>query len=239
MLLRGEIALVLRVAPRRKKSNPSLVVAYLRASKDEQKLSPEAQRDGIERWAAQHGLTIASWHSDHLSGATPMGDRPGLLEALASLEQHKASALVVLRRCRLGRGQSIVLDIEAEVLLKGARVLDTEAAPDAPDDESEMMRKGMWDLFNAVERKRIGRRTREALAVLKRQGVHLGGRPYGWDRNGQPIASEQAALLRMHELAANGNTQGQIVHALTVEGHQPRGSQWNVTTISRALRRVV
>ena len=237
MLLRGGIALIYRVSRRRKKSNPALVVAYLRASKDEQKLSPDAQREGIERWAAQHGLTVATWHSDHLSGSTPMGDRPGLLEALASLEHHKASALVVLRRCRLGRGQSIVIDIESEVLAKGARVLDTEAAPDAPDDESEMMRKGMWDLFNAVERKRIGRRTREALAVLKRQGVHLGGRPYGWNRQGEPIASEQAALLRMRELAANGNTQGEIVQTLTGEGHKPRGTQWNVTTVSRALRR--
>lgn len=222
---------------RRKKSNPALVVAYLRASKDEQKLSPDAQREGIERWAAQHGLTVASWHSDHLSGSTPLADRPGLMEAMASLDSHKASALVVLRRCRLGRGQAIVLDIEAEVLAKGAKVYDTEAAPDAPDDETEMMRKGMWDLFNAVERKRIGRRTREALAVLKRQGVHLGGRPFGWDRAGQPIAHEQAALLRMRELAANGNSQPEICRILTAEGHQPRGERWQVTTVSRAVRR--
>lgn len=222
---------------RRKKSNPSLVVAYLRASKDEQTLSPDAQRDGIERWAALHGLTVCSWHEDHVSGATPLKERAGLTEALASLEKHRAAALVVLRRCRLGRGQSVVLDIEADVITKGGRVLDTEAPPNAPDDETEMMRKGMWDLFNAVERKRIGRRTREALAVLKRQGVHLGGYPYGWDREGQPIALEQAALLRMRELAANGNSQPEIVRVLSAEGHRPRGAKWNVTTVSRALRR--
>ena len=212
--------------------NMRLVVAYLRTSKDEQNLGLEAQRAGIEQWCARHGLEVSSWHEEQLSGATPVAQRPALTEALDAMRAANAHALVVLRRCRLGRDPKVIIEIESL-----ATVLDTEAAPDAsPDDESEYMRRGMWDLMNAVERKRISRRTREALAALKARGVKLGNYPFGFDHSGQPIATEQAALLRMRTLKAEGQPLRAIAQQLTLDGLPPRGSKWQLSTISRLLQ---
>jgi hypothetical protein len=62
---------------RRSAGNPSLAVAYVRVSTEDQNLGPEAQRAAIERWAPSRGITVAAWHQDCLSGATAVEDRPG------------------------------------------------------------------------------------------------------------------------------------------------------------------
>jgi DNA invertase Pin-like site-specific DNA recombinase len=49
---------------RSKNGSPKVAVAYIRVSKDEQKLGPEAQRASIEAWATREGIAVASWHVD-------------------------------------------------------------------------------------------------------------------------------------------------------------------------------
>ena len=62
--------------PRKKPADPTLAVAYLRVSTDDQKLGPEIQRDQIGRWAAANGVTVLSWHFDEgVSGGTAIEKR--------------------------------------------------------------------------------------------------------------------------------------------------------------------
>jgi DNA invertase Pin-like site-specific DNA recombinase len=71
--------------------NPLVAVAYCRASRDEQRLSPEAQRAAIEAWARSQGVSVASWHVDQgVCSVDPIEQRPGLVAALAALREHRA-----------------------------------------------------------------------------------------------------------------------------------------------------
>jgi hypothetical protein len=45
--------------------SPHVAIAYLRASKNEQLLSREAQRAAIEAWAIREGARVAAWCTDH------------------------------------------------------------------------------------------------------------------------------------------------------------------------------
>ena len=67
------------MSKRVKSGSPLVAVAYLRASKDEQRLSPEAQRAAVEAWAAREGVQVAAYFIDQGvgQGAPPLrGVRP-------------------------------------------------------------------------------------------------------------------------------------------------------------------
>src|SRR5580692_9105499 len=96
-----------------KAGSPLVAVAYLRVSKDDQKLGPEAQRASIEAWATREGVQVVAWHVDHgVCSVTAIDARPGLLGALASLRGHGAGVLVAAKRDRLSRDVVLTAMIE-------------------------------------------------------------------------------------------------------------------------------
>jgi hypothetical protein len=65
---------------------PGLAVAYLRASKDEKRLSPEAQRSAINVWAAREGAHVAAWCLDQgVRSIAPIAERPALPDGVMSI----------------------------------------------------------------------------------------------------------------------------------------------------------
>jgi len=71
------------MARKKPQTDPTLAVALLRVSTDEQALGMEAQRAAIAGWAERQGITIAHWAEDvGVSGGADLDKRPGLLEAL-------------------------------------------------------------------------------------------------------------------------------------------------------------
>src|SRR5580692_8132311 len=92
------------MSKRVKVGSPLVAVAYIRVSKDEQKLGPEAQRASIEAWAAREGVSVASWQVDQgVCSVTPIEGRPALLAALGALREYGAGVLVVAKRDRIAR----------------------------------------------------------------------------------------------------------------------------------------
>ena len=84
--------------------NPRVAIAYLRASKDEQRLSPEAQRAGIEAWAERESICVTAWCVDQgVRSVSPVARRPALRAALVALRRHRAGVLVVAKRDRVAR----------------------------------------------------------------------------------------------------------------------------------------
>ena len=64
------------MSKRVKNGSPLVAVAYVRVSKDDQKLGPEAQRASIEAWAAREGVRVASWHVDQgVCSVTPQAEK--------------------------------------------------------------------------------------------------------------------------------------------------------------------
>lgn len=89
---------------RKPKTSPTIAVAYLRVSTDEQALGMEAQRAAMEAWAGREGVTIAAWCEDlGISGGADLEDRPGLVEALRLVRELRAGRLVAHKADRIAR----------------------------------------------------------------------------------------------------------------------------------------
>jgi DNA invertase Pin-like site-specific DNA recombinase len=222
-------------------SNPKSAVAYLRVSTADQRNGIEAQREAIERWASTQCVEIVAWFCDQgVSGAAPLDDRPGLLDALNALRAQCAGVLLTAKRDRLARDVSTAAAIERLVKEAGASIVTADGLDSNDTPEGQLVRT-IIDAMAAYERALIRARTKAALRAKKSKGEVVGSVPFGFaaDDRGQlvPCGNEQAALKRMRELAASGRSQPEICRALTAEGHKPRGAKWNITTVSRALRR--
>jgi len=97
------------------------------------------------------------------------------------------------------------------------------------------------------EREAIGERTQEALAELRRQGVRLGGAPYGWrysndvDPHGRryliEIPEEQRGIRRICEMYDADVYLKDICKILDAEAIPARGPRWHKFTLYRVLKR--
>jgi DNA invertase Pin-like site-specific DNA recombinase len=116
---------------------PHVAVAYLRASTDEQRLSPQAQRACIKAWAARERVRVAAWHVDRgVCSVAPFAERPALSAALGALRTHRAGLLVVARRDRIARDVVLAAQLERDAALAGARLVSAagEGNGDSPAD---------------------------------------------------------------------------------------------------------
>src|SRR5690606_11300100 len=119
-----------------------VAIAYIRASTGRQHLGPEAQRHAIEAWATREGVHVAAWHEDlGVSGKTPLERRPGLMAALASVTEHRAGLLVVVKRDRLARDNEVMPVAEAALARAGARVVTPTGEGEGDDPASVLMRR--------------------------------------------------------------------------------------------------
>ena len=220
------------------------VTIYTRVSTDEQAatgLGLAAQMAACEAFAAKAGHTIAACHTDAgVSGACGIEDRPGLMAAVAGLR--RGDALVVAKRCRLGRDQMAILMIEKAVSRKGAVILSSDGIGNADDPASQFM-KQIIDAASVYERGLIRSRTRAALAAKRRAGELAGEVPFGWmaDDNGRliEVAEEQAVLAIIGELRRAGVSLRRIAKALTDAGHRTKkgNATWTHTSVKSILDR--
>lgn len=216
---------------------PDVAVAYMRVSTAEQRLGCDAQRGEIQRMAAQEGLTIVAWHEDKgVSGVTPMDERPGLLAAFHSLQEHRAGVLIAAKRDRLARDVVVAATIQRLVLSYGAQLMTTDGAGTADTPEANFMRT-LMDAMAQFERALIRSRTSAALQAKRKRGELAGGVPYGWvadaHRRLQPNPQEQTVIRIVRGLAAQGLSIRRIAGKLELAGIQPRGARWHHTTIVR------
>ena len=219
-------------------------ILYTRVSSDEQAASGlglAAQVAACESFAAKAGHTVTACHTDAgISGAAGLEDRPGLMAAIAGLR--RGDALMIAKRCRLGRDQMAILMIEKAVSRKGAVILSADGVGNGDDPASQLM-KGMVDQFSIYERAMIRSRTKAALAAKRRAGELAGEVPFGWmaDDNGKliEVADEQAILRIIGELRSAGVSLRKIAAILTESGHTTKKGNgvWSHTTVKSILDR--
>lgn len=217
---------------------------YTRVSTDEQGASGlglAAQMAACESFAAKAGHTITACQTDAgISGAAGIEDRPGLMAAVAGLR--KGDALVIAKRCRLGRDQMAILMIEKAVARKGATILSADGVGNGDDPASQLM-KGMVDQFSIYERAMIRSRTKAALAAKRRAGELAGEVPFGWqageDGRLVEVEAEQTILRIIGELRAAGVSLRKIAAILTEAGHATKKGNvvWSHTTVKSILER--
>jgi DNA invertase Pin-like site-specific DNA recombinase len=205
------------------------VIAYVRVSSEEQadsRAGLEAQRAAIQAECARRGWQIVEVVEDAGYSAKDL-KRPGVRAALEQLERRRAHGLVVAKLDRLSRSMLDFTAVMAKAQKEGWALVALDCAVDTTTPAGEAMAH-VLATFAQFERRLIGQRTREALAVKKKQGVRL-GRP--------PSISPQLAK-RIRSMRTRGMTLQKICDRLNREGvPTPRGgAAWRPTSLRGVLR---
>lgn len=150
------------------------IIAYMRVSTKRQGLGLDAQRETITAYAAAHGCRIIAEYSEKESGKETL-NRPALQDAIKHAISMKAT-LVVAKLDRLSR------DVADIFSLKKRKGLSIEICD---MDASDTMMLGIFATLAQKERELISKRTKEALAARKAQGLPMGN----------PKASEHMAAI--------------------------------------------
>ena len=234
---------------KRVQGSPKLAIAYVRVSTEGQKLGPEAQRAAIEEWARREGIGIVQWCIDQgVGGATELEERPGLVEALVALREHRAGVLVVAKRDRLARDAAVAALIDRSVRREGAVILSADGVGNGEDPGQQFLRT-VIDGAAAYERALIRQRTKAAAAAKKARGQRVGTVPYGYRVAEKGVQNEQGRMQTLEpdpgEQAVMARIWGMrerslraIVAALQAEGIVGRtGRPLQVTQVRRLMKR--
>ncbi|MGO9711878.1 MAG: recombinase family protein [Polyangiaceae bacterium] len=216
------------MSKRVRSGSPLVAVAYIRVSKDDQKLGPDAQRASIEAWAAREGVQVAAWHVDQgVCSVTAIDQRPALVAALGSLREHSAGVLVVAKRDRIARDVVLTAGVERAAAGAGAVVVSAAGEGNGAAPADAFMRT-VIDGAAAYERALIRARTTAALAVIRARGQKTGGSvPYGFalaadGRTLVAVEGEQATIARARTLASEGRSLRSVAAQLAAEGYTSR-----------------
>ena len=201
-----------------------IILGYVRVSTDKQIESGaglEGQRTYLIAEATRRGAHLEVISEAEATSGKSTRKRPALAEAMNRLDRGEAHALAVSKLDRLSRSVADFLAI-LERSRKGKWAL---IIGDLSIDTSTPMGEAMATIsatFAQLERKRIGERTREALAVKKSQGVRLGAP--------QTIALE----VRQYIIDQVGAGKGyrEVMRLLNDEAiPTARGTQWHASTV--------
>lgn len=203
------------------------VVGYIRVSTAEQATSGlglAAQREALDREAQRRGWELVAVEEDHASGKT-MRNRPGLAEALRKVAAGEADTLMVSKLDRLARSVSDFARLMDEFREAGWGLIVLDLGVDTTSIMGEAM-ANVVAAFAQAERRRIGERTREAMAQAKANGRRLGRPPVlGDDVRGRIRAMREA-----------GQTFRAIADTLSSENiPTAHGGSWHPNTIRRIV----
>lgn len=206
------------------------IIGYCRVSTDEQGASGlglEAQRETIEREAARRGWQLVRVYQDVASGGTTNG-RHGLTEAVDAIESGDASGLLVAKLDRLSRSLADFATLMDRARRRGWELVVADLGIDTTSPTGELLSSVVASM-SAYERRLIGQRTREALAVLRARGVRL-GRP--------PAVPMSVVRLAARRRGAGRSLAG-IADELTAKGIPTGqgGRRWYPSTVSKLLQR--
>jgi len=186
----------------------------------------EAQRAAIQRECEKRGWEIVDVVEDAGYSAKDLR-RPGVRGALEELERGGADALVVAKLDRLSRSMLDFTSVMAKAQKEGWALVALDCAVDTTTPAGEAMAH-VLATFAQFERRLIGERTREALAVKKRQGVRLG----------RPASISPQLARRIRSMRTRGLTLQEISDRLNRdEVPTPRGGAvWRPTSLRAVLR---
>jgi DNA invertase Pin-like site-specific DNA recombinase len=207
---------------------PLRVVGYLRVSTSEQAESGaglEAQREAIRAEAARREWTLMAIYEDTASGKSTLG-REGLMLAVEAVEHGEAAALVVAKLDRLSRSLIDFAALMERSRKKGWALVALDLGVDTTTPSGELM-ASVLAVFAQFERRLIGQRTRDALAVKRAAGVRLG----------RPPALPMTLVRRLDRERRDGATLQQIADRLNAEGIATAhgGVRWYRATVGKVL----
>lgn len=220
------------------------IIGYMRVSTDQQTesgLGLEAQKKAIEDYATKRRQSIAAFYQDEgISGSLSLDKRPGILNAISTLE--KGDILAIAKRDRLGRDPFIVAMIEAAIERKGGQIISAAGEGTDNDDPASILMRRMIDAFAEYERLIIKARTKAALRIKKEKGQRVGHIPFGYQLAQDGIHLEQninerSILKQMNILQNKGYSIREIAQIMNKKQMLNRNqSKWNHASIFRMIK---
>lgn len=162
-----------------------MVIAYLRISTGRQHL--ENQEGEIKRYAKAKDIIIDRWVTEIISGKTSRKNR---LLGNAVRKLKRGDTLVVTELSRLSRTLHEIMEIMKICVDNGVTVCSTKDGYVFDDSINSKVLSFAFGLAAEIEHKLISQRTREALAIRKAEGKHI-GRKHG--------SSPKMELLKSHK----------------------------------------
>jgi len=150
-----------------------MIYGYIRVSTDRQTV--ENQRFEIANFCKQHKINIEGWVEETISG-TKSFDKRKLGVLLGKLKTD--DILICSELSRLGRDLLMIMSILNICMDKQVKVWTIKDNYRLGNDIQAKVLAFAFGISAEIERKLISQRTKEALARLKAEGIHV-GRPKG------------------------------------------------------------
>jgi DNA invertase Pin-like site-specific DNA recombinase len=203
-------------------------IGYIRVSTEEQadsRAGLDAQRAAILAEAQRRGWHLVEVIEDAGFSGKDL-NRPGIVAALEALRRHKADTLVVAKLDRLSRSMLDFSILLRRALLEHWALVALDIGVDTTTASGELY-ANMLVTFAQFERRRMGERTRDALAEKRKSGVTLG----------RPRTMPEAVVARIRAERAAGRTLSAIADGLSSDAVPTAqgGRRWYPSTVRKAL----
>jgi len=229
-------------------------VAYIRASTEEQQATLSAQAQRCQHYCAFKELELVREFVDSGTSATvPFAHRQSAVELLTFCREHEIRQIIVSKLDRAFRDTVDCLLTVAKLQEHGygLHILDVDLDTTTANGQffvTIMAAMAQWEL------KRRAERQKEALAVMRSQGLRLGQEPYGWTAHQDPSLGvtcrenvraklapheeEQSTLIDIFHWRANGMGCGVIARRLNEDGISTKTGRgrWHKATVQSVIR---
>jgi site-specific DNA recombinase len=221
-------------------------VAYVRESTEEQGqgFSPDAQREGIRRFAPENTLELVGEYCDFHSGWRKSEARPEFQRLMADAAEGKFDVVLVFHTSRFARNQ-----VEArryKQLLRerlGIRVISvTQPMGEDHTDPSVFLAESIHEMFDEYYSVSLSFWTRSGLREKARQGHLVGSLPWGYVRDpatkiAAPHPERAPLVLGIFERYATGQESDRTLAAwLNAKGARTtRGRLFSKDTVREML----
>ena len=205
-------------------------------------VSLAAQEAKIREWAASNGATAVRIFRDEAISGKRRTNRPGLMDALATIG--KGDALVVCSLSRLARSTIDTIEISEQLRKIGADLVSMSESIDTTTAAGKMVFQ-MMAVLAEFEREQLSERVRFALAHKRKRREKTGGSvPYGYRPTGadkvrlEPEQAEQQVISRILRWREQGASLRQIAAKLEKRGIQSKqGNKWSAKILAELIAR--
>ena len=164
-----------RAAGTQPTGGPEPYIGYVRVSTwREDKISPEIQRDAIERWATASGKRITEWVED--LDETGRNFKRKIQHAISRVETRNARGIAVWKFSRFGRNRHGIAVNLARVETVGGRLESATEPVDASTAVGKLNRGILFEIA-AFESDRAGEQWKETHGLRRDAGLPATGRP--------------------------------------------------------------
>jgi len=165
-----------------------MVYGYVRVSTDRQTV--DNQRFEIERFCSKNNIAIDQWIEETISG-TKLPEKRLLGSLLA--EAKTGDLIICSELSRLGRNMLMIMSILNNLMTNGVKIWTIKDNYQLGDNIQAKILAFAFSLVAEIERELISRRTKEALARKKSEGIVL-GRPKGRKSDRLKLSGHEAEI---------------------------------------------